>query len=72
VRLILRLVVAAALLAAMNASRAGAQKYEPLAASVRAALHAAVAYRASPEPIFPDPGEKISWLADSIRSWCWA
>lgn len=66
-RLILRLVVAAALLAAMNASRAGAQKYEPLAASVRAALHAAVADRASPEPIFPDQGEKIAWLAEMSR-----
>jgi soluble lytic murein transglycosylase-like protein len=67
VRLILRLFVAAALLAAMNASRAGAQRYEPLAASVQAALHAAVADRASPEPIFPDQGEKISWLAEMSR-----
>jgi soluble lytic murein transglycosylase-like protein len=67
VRLILRLVVAAALLAAASASRAGAQRYEPLAASVRTALHAAVADRASPEPKFATAEEKISWLAEMSR-----
>jgi soluble lytic murein transglycosylase-like protein len=67
VRLIGRLAAAFALLAASGTSRAGAQQYEPLAASVRSALHAAVADRASPEPIFPDPGEKIAWLAEMSR-----
>lgn len=59
--------VAVALLAAAGASWAGAQKYEPLAASVQAVLHAAVADRASPEPLFPDQGEKIAWLAEMSR-----
>ncbi|MFZ5510614.1 MAG: lytic transglycosylase domain-containing protein [Pseudomonadota bacterium] len=44
-------------------AHAGAQQYEPLAASVRAALHAAVADRASPEPLFASPEEKADWLA---------
>ena len=38
---------------------AGAQKYEPLAASVQAALHAAVSDRATPEPHFASIEEKI-------------
>lgn len=46
---------------------AGAQKYEPLAASVQAALHAAIADRASPEPKFPSIQEKIEWLAEMSR-----
>ncbi len=66
-RLIGRFVAALALFAATGPSWAGAQKYEPLAASVQAALHAAVADRASPEPIFPDQGEKIAWLAEMSR-----
>lgn len=45
-------------------SWAGNQKYEPLAASVQAALHAAVSDRASPEPRFASPEEKISWLSE--------
>ncbi len=43
-------------------SFAGAQKYEPLAASVQAALHASVSDRASPEPAFPSIQEKVNWL----------
>jgi soluble lytic murein transglycosylase-like protein len=46
---------------------AGAQKYEPLAASVQAALHAAVADRTAPEPHFADLGEKINWLTEMSR-----
>jgi len=41
---------------------AGNQQYEPLAASVRAALHAAVSDSASPEPIFPSEVERRRWL----------
>lgn len=41
---------------------AGGQQYEPLAASVRAALHASVSDLASPEPIFASPEEKADWL----------
>lgn len=66
-QLIVRLLFAIALTAAANACWAGAQKYEPLAASVRAALHASVADRASPEPIFPNQSEKLLWLAEMSR-----
>jgi soluble lytic murein transglycosylase-like protein len=48
-------------------ARAGAQKYEPLAASVQAALHAAVSDRATPEPQFASIEEKIEWLAEMSR-----
>lgn len=47
--------------------RAGAQKYEPLAASVQAALHAAVSDRATPEPQFASIEEKIDWLTEMSR-----
>jgi soluble lytic murein transglycosylase-like protein len=46
---------------------AGAQKYEPLAASVQAALHAAVSDRATPEPQFSNIEEKIEWLTEMSR-----
>jgi soluble lytic murein transglycosylase-like protein len=46
---------------------AGAQKYEPLAASVQAALHAAVSDRAAPEPKFASIEEKIDWLTEMSR-----
>jgi soluble lytic murein transglycosylase-like protein len=46
---------------------AGAQQYEPLAASVQAALHAAVADQAAPEPRFDSIEEKIDWLAEMSR-----
>ncbi|NWG31805.1 MAG: transglycosylase SLT domain-containing protein [Rhodocyclaceae bacterium] len=48
-------------------ARAGAQKYEPLAASVQAALHAAIADRAAPEPQFSSIEEKIDWLTEMSR-----
>lgn len=50
-----------------GAAEAGAQKYEPLAASVQAALHAAVADRASPEPRFPSAQEKEAWITEMSR-----
>lgn len=46
---------------------AGAQKYEPLAASVQAALHAAVSDSAAPEPKFDSMQEKIDWLTEMSR-----
>jgi soluble lytic murein transglycosylase-like protein len=46
---------------------AGAQKYEPLAASVQAALHAAVADRAAPEAKFENLEQKIAWLTEMSR-----
>jgi len=56
------LLLAAALLPA--AAWAGAQIYEPLAASVQAALQSAIADRASPEPQFPSIREKVDWLTE--------
>jgi len=43
---------------------AGEQRYEPLAASVQAALSSAVADRASPHLVFASAGEGRSWLDD--------
>ncbi len=54
--------LAAALLPA--AVLAGAQQYEPLAASVQAALHAAIADRAAPELQFSSVQEKVDWLTE--------
>ena len=63
-RLILGLALSLALALLPTAVRAGAQQYEPLAASVQAALHAAIADRASPEPQFPTIREKVDWLTE--------
>lgn len=41
---------------------AGAQKYEPLAASIRAALHEAVSDRRPPVSSFRNPIEAVNWL----------
>jgi hypothetical protein len=46
---------------------AGNQQYEPLAASVRAALHAAVSDQASPEPRFASMEEKLQWLGEMSK-----
>jgi soluble lytic murein transglycosylase-like protein len=46
---------------------AGAQQYEPLAASVQAALHAAVSDRAAPEARFDSIEDKIDWLTEMSR-----
>ena len=56
---------AAAAWALLSAGVAGAgnQQYEPLAASVQAALHEAVSDAASPEPVFASEAEKERWLA---------
>jgi soluble lytic murein transglycosylase-like protein len=62
-----RLILAIGLLVQAWIAWAGTQKYEPLAASVQAALHAAVADRASPEPKFSSMQEKIEWLAEMSR-----
>ena len=63
----MRLILAVGLFVHALAAWAGAQKYEPLAASAQAALHAAVADRASPEPKFASIQEKIEWLAEMSR-----
>ncbi|MCB1901609.1 MAG: lytic transglycosylase domain-containing protein [Rhodocyclaceae bacterium] len=45
-------------------AHAGNQQYEPLAASVQAALQAAVSDAASPEPIFASEAEKQRWIGE--------
>jgi soluble lytic murein transglycosylase-like protein len=62
--LIARLVLGLAAALLPLAAQAGAQQYEPLAASVQAALHAAIADRAAPEPQFPSIQEKVDWLTE--------
>ena len=62
--MIARLVLAFAAALLPLAAQAGAQQYEPLAASVQAALHAAIADRAAPEPQFPSIQEKVDWLTE--------
>ncbi|WP_153109425.1 lytic transglycosylase domain-containing protein [Propionivibrio limicola] len=46
---------------------AGAQKYEPLSASVRAALSRSLADQAPPKSSFRDPIEGIEWLTEMSR-----
>jgi soluble lytic murein transglycosylase-like protein len=59
--------LALAALFAAGSVWAGAQQYEPLAASVQAALHSSIADRAAPEPKFPNLEEKITWLTEMSR-----
>ncbi|MRR50526.1 MAG: lytic transglycosylase domain-containing protein [Rhodocyclaceae bacterium] len=61
---VLRIVAWIATMAVPNVAMAGAQVYEPLAASVQAALHAAVSDMAAPEPQFRSVEEKINWLTE--------
>jgi soluble lytic murein transglycosylase-like protein len=58
----MRHLLAAVLLFSTSAAHAGAQQYEPLAASVQAAMHAAVSDRASPEPRWRSMEERIDWV----------
>ena len=46
---------------------AGAQIYEPLAASVQAGLHAAIADRPAPEHGFTNSIEAVNWLTEMSR-----
>ena len=64
---LLLLVAACALALAAGGAQAGAQQYEPMAASVRAALHAAVSDAAAPMLPIPDAGERAQWLAEMSR-----
>jgi soluble lytic murein transglycosylase-like protein len=64
VRLIRRFTLGLAIALLPATALAGAQQYEPLAASVQAALHAAIADHASPEPHFSSIEEKVNWLTE--------
>ncbi len=64
-RSVVRTGLAALLLGGGAASvQAGNQQYEPLAASVQAALHAAVADQAPLDPSFQRSPERARWLAE--------
>jgi soluble lytic murein transglycosylase-like protein len=52
------------LLLASGPAAAGAQKYEPLAASVQAALHSAISDRKPPTSSFRSPIEAVFWLEE--------
>ena len=52
---------------AMGEGVAGEQQYEPLSASVRAALHRSVADRASPRLTFASQAEGAAWLAEMSK-----
>jgi soluble lytic murein transglycosylase-like protein len=55
-------------LAVADLAQAGAQKYEPLAASVQATMHESVSEREAPEAEFSSPEERETWLAEmSLR-----
>lgn len=56
--------VALLLAGAAGGARAGNQQYEPLAASVQAALHAAVADQAPLDSSFQHSPERARWLAE--------
>ena len=62
-----RLIYALLVFAVAKQAWAGAQQYEPLAASAQAALHAAVSDSAAPEPQFASIEEKIGWLTEMSR-----
>jgi len=50
-----------------SATFAGAQKYEPLAASAQAALHKAVSDSRPPGSSFRSPMEAVDWLSEMSR-----
>ncbi|MBL0075046.1 MAG: lytic transglycosylase domain-containing protein [Rhodocyclaceae bacterium] len=59
---VLRTVATALLLGCVCTAHAGNQQYEPLAASVQAALSAAIADKAAPNPHFSSVQEKLDWV----------
>ncbi len=62
-----RVVLSIALLAPLSAALAGAQKYEPLSASVQAALSRSISDQAPPKSSFLDSMEAIDWLTEMSR-----
>ncbi len=62
--LLLRGLLALAAGGSITGAQAGNQQYEPLAASVQAALHAAVADQAPLDPSFQRSPERARWLAE--------
>mgnify|MGYP002146901758 FL=1 len=64
---LLRFAAALALAGGCFGAQAGNQIYEPLAASVRAALHAAVSDQAPPDTRFTRSPERARWLDEMSR-----
>lgn len=62
-----RLIIGGLLCAAIGSALAGAQKYEPLSASVQAALHKAVSDARPPGSSFKDWREAEDWLMEMSR-----
>jgi soluble lytic murein transglycosylase-like protein len=62
-----RLLIAAAGALTFSGALAGDQRYEPLSASVQAALHRSVADQASPRLAFESQIEGAAWLTDMSR-----
>jgi len=62
-----RRLIAALLLCGASAAHAGAQKYEPLSASVQAALHKAVSDARPSVSSFKNPLEAADWLGEMSR-----
>jgi soluble lytic murein transglycosylase-like protein len=62
-----RRLIAALLLCSASAAYAGAQKYEPLSASVQAALHKAVSDARPSVSSFRNPLEAADWLGEMSR-----
>jgi soluble lytic murein transglycosylase-like protein len=62
-----RRLIPALLLCLASAAQAGAQKYEPLSASVQAALHKAVSDSRPPVSSFKTPMEAADWLSEMSR-----
>lgn len=60
----MRLLIAILLLLEASAAIAGAQIYEPLSASVQAALHKAVSDSRPPTTSFSNPLDAVEWLAE--------
>jgi len=66
-RITARVAFASACAVASAIAAAGEQKYEPLSASVQAALHRSVADKASPRLAFATESEGEAWLADMSK-----
>ena len=62
-----RLIAALLLIARAPLAVAGAQKYEPLSASIQAALHKAVSDIQPPASSFRDAAEGVEWLTEMSR-----
>ena len=66
------LLVVAAIFALCLSAHAGPQQYEPMSASVRAALHAAISDRGVPDLLIEDAAERKHWLttmSERMRRW---